>query len=208
MSEQSYPLIISFDVETTGLYHDRCHIIELGSVKVDHTGTKIDTFSRFANPGYSIPKNITDLTGITNEMVKDADPSSKVIKDWFSWLEPGAILLAHNASFDSKFVTKPMVDENIDFENYCVVDTLDWARCVFHNLPKHKLGVLLEHINYNCENLHRAHDDALGAMHLAAYMIRNKKPTNKDEFYKLLLDRAKRIKDYLPKPKVEPSFNF
>lgn len=208
MNEQSHPTIVAFDVETTGLYHNRCHIIELGSIKVSHTGSILDQFSRFANPGYSLPHNITQLTGITNEMVKDAEPSSKVIKDWFLWLDAESILIAHNASFDVGFVTKPMLDEKIDFENYWVVDTLDWARCVFHYLPKHRLGVLLEHIQYNCENLHRAADDARGTLHLAAHMIRSRKPSNKDEFYKLLLDRAKRIKDYLPKPKVEPSFNF
>ena len=184
MEIESRPNIISFDVETTGFKAEWENIIELGSVKSNCNGKIIDTFSRFANPGKKIPNKITDITGITDDMVKDAESSNKVILDWFSWVEPGSILLAHNSSFDVSFVIKPLLRLEIDWPKYIVVDTLAWARKTFPNLKKHKLGVLLEHIGYVPKGqLHRAVEDATGTLHLAARMMRECKITTIDDMF-------------------------
>ena len=206
--EKNYPNIIAFDVETTGLYYNQHKITEIGSIKCTYNGKIIDSFSKFGNPGKPLEPKITELTGITDEMLRDAPPSDDVIKEWMAWVEPGSILLAHNASFDIGFVSYPFIKEELDFEDFFVIDTLEWSRKCFRNLSKHKLGVLLEHINYPIENLHRAEDDARGALFLASRMAKQMyQPTNPDDLFRAFKNHGKPLKQYLPK-KFQPSTNF
>ncbi len=169
---KKYPYIVGFDVETEGLDNTKHAIIELGAIKIDVWGKVIDTFSMFGNPGRNLSDKIIEITGITDEMLKDAKPSSEIVVDWINWLGSNCILVAHNAPFDVGFVTYSLQKQNIDFEDYFVVDTLEWSRQCFKNLQRHKLGILLEYIGHPSENLHRAFDDAKGAVTLAASMMR------------------------------------
>lgn len=205
-----YPVIIGFDVETTGLYPDREKITEIGAVKVDCRGKVVDTFSKFGHPGKSIDAKITQITGITNEMVKDSPPSDEVIMDWWNWIgEDECILVAHNASFDVSFLTAPITRMNMEVRELPVVCTLNWAKMCFKNTANHKLQTLLEHIDYHPENAHRAYDDAKSALHLAAYMMKTMhKPSKPEEMYECFKSHSKSIKQYLPKKVELAQFNF
>lgn len=205
-----YPYIVSFDTETEGLKPDYHKIIEMGAIKSTYDGKVVDTFSKFGDPGRSITPEITRITGITNEMLVGADPSDSVIEEWFKWLGPNCILIAHNASFDIGFVTHPMIQRNISFENYLVVDTLQWARKCFYNLKKHKLGILLEHIGKPAKIQHRAEEDARGAAVLASYMMKKmESPKSPEELFDKFRKYGKYMYDYVPSLRQkETAWNF
>lgn len=76
--------MIVFDIETTGLSVQNCKITEIGAVKVQG-GQVLDTFNTFVNPGVPIPENITELTGITDEMVADAPSVDEALRAFFAF---------------------------------------------------------------------------------------------------------------------------
>ncbi len=153
---------VVFDLETTGLSKHNDHIIEIGAVKVQN-GVVTDHFSAFVNPGVNIPPKITELTGITNAMVKDA-PSIDTVLPQFLAFAGDAVLVAHNASFDVGFVSEAVkkvgsATQSQDLPN-TVLDTVELSRALFPQLSKHKLNIVAEHLGVSLENHHRAVDDA------------------------------------------------
>ncbi|NLE06563.1 MAG: hypothetical protein GX638_17400 [Crenarchaeota archaeon] len=200
--EKKYPYIVGFDVETEGLNCKYHKIIELGSIKVDFNGRVVDTFSKFANPGRKLDKKITEITGITDDMLIGAQDPDTVINEWMEWVDSDSVLVAHNAPFDIGFVTYPFIRQGLEFNDYFVVDTLDWSRSCYSNLKKHTLGSLLEHINFNEGNLHRALDDAKGAVKLAAVMMKKcHNPSKPEEIYSNFRLYGKNLKQYLSRKK-------
>ena len=101
--DQTYNIL---DFETTGFSSDYDRVIEIGVVKVKNNKI-IKSFQEFVNPGLSISSAITSLTGITNNMVKNADKSSKVMHKLKSFVGD-ELIVAHNASFDSRFYQAEM----------------------------------------------------------------------------------------------------
>ena len=99
------------DFETTGFSTDFDRIIEVGVVKVQNN-LIVDSFQDFVNPGMRIAQVITNLTGITNAMVKDADKSTTVMPRLKAFVGD-EIIVAHNASFDSRFFMAEMNRVNI-----------------------------------------------------------------------------------------------
>ncbi|MBR5817071.1 MAG: PHP domain-containing protein, partial [Clostridia bacterium] len=148
---------IIFDIETTGLSALTCNITEIGAVK--YRGGKIsDKFSTFVNPGQPIPENITEITGITDDMVKDA-PDVKTAVTQFLEFCGDSILVAHNANFDTSFIKKAAEDYSIPFNNP-YLDTLALSRHINTDLKKHKLDSLQQYYGLEAFNHHRALDDA------------------------------------------------
>lgn len=145
------------DFETTGFSPDYDRIIEVGVVKVSN-GKVIDTFQEFVNPGMHISGTITNLTGITNDMVKSADRSSKVMPRLKSFVGD-ELIVAHNASFDSRFFKAEMKRSRISPKNEFLCSLL-LARRLYQNLDSHKLGVLCDHLGFINKASHRALDDA------------------------------------------------
>ncbi|MDY3928735.1 MAG: PolC-type DNA polymerase III [Clostridia bacterium] len=159
---------VVFDIETTGINEDICGITEIGAVKIEN-GRITDYFSTFVNPQMPIPKNIQELTGITDNMVKDA-PTEREITPKFLEFSKGCVLVAHNAMFDTGFIRKNAKECNLEFD-FPILDTLMLARCLYPNLNNHKLNTLTKHLNIMLENHHRAVDDAKATADIFIKMI-------------------------------------
>ncbi len=152
-----YDEFVVFDIETTGLSAINDAITEIGAIKIKD-GQVIDTFSQLVNPERKIPEFITNLTGITNEMVKDKPTIDKVMLDFNDFIK-GSVLVAHNATFDVGFIRQNFKLVNLGLYNP-VLDTLELARAVFPDLKNHKLDTLAKYLDVNLDNHHRAVDDA------------------------------------------------
>ena len=147
-----------FDIETTGLSREKDKITEIGAVKIKD-GKIIDKFSTFVNPEMPISEEITKLTGITNEMVKDAPTIKEVLPEFMKFFSNG-ILVAHNASFDTGFIRKAAEVYGYGDIDNTVVDTLELARTLLKDLKKHKLDMVCERLGVSLNGHHRAVNDA------------------------------------------------
>ena len=105
---------VVFDIETTGLSNLTCKIIEIGAVRVEK-GEVVDRFSEFVNPEVPIPFRITELTSITDEMVQDAPPIEVILPRFREFCQ-GAVLVAHNADFDTGFIKMECARQKIDWD--------------------------------------------------------------------------------------------
>ena len=159
---------VVFDIETTGLNKDTCAITEIGAVKIAN-GEIVDNFSTFVNPKMPIPENITELTGITNEMVRSAPENNIVIPKFLEFCKD-SVLVAHNANFDVGFIKKACENLGIVFD-FSYMDTLMLARCLYPELANHKLNTLSKHLNIVLENHHRAVDDAKATAEIFIKML-------------------------------------
>ncbi|WP_079709482.1 PolC-type DNA polymerase III [Paraliobacillus ryukyuensis] len=149
---------VVFDVETTGLSAVYDTIIELAAVKVKD-GDIIDRFESFANPHHPLSETTTDLTGITDDMVKDAPEVDQVLSDFHTWMGSD-ILVAHNASFDMGFLNQGLEKAGIAQSTNPVIDTLELARFLLPNLKNHRLNTLCKKFNIELTQHHRAIYDA------------------------------------------------
>ncbi|MBQ8343747.1 MAG: PolC-type DNA polymerase III, partial [Clostridia bacterium] len=146
-----------FDIETTGLSNIKDKITEIGAVIIKD-GEVVDTYNTFVNPEMPIPEKIVELTGITDEMVKDARTIKDVLPEFFRFAGD-RILVAHNASFDTGFIRRACESCGMEF-NYSYLDTVALSKYVNPELKRHKLDVLAEHYGLGDFNHHRACDDA------------------------------------------------
>ena len=148
---------VVFDLETTGFSSIKDKIIEIGAVKVEN-GVITDKFSTFVNPKVPIPFEITNLTGITDDMVMEA-PDIETILPQFLEFVGDAVLVAHNASFDVSFIEQNCRYQDI-IPDFTSVDTVAMARILLPTLSKFKLNVVANALHISLENHHRAVDDA------------------------------------------------
>jgi len=157
--------VIVLDFETTGLspdYGDRA--IEIGAVKLVD-GQVIDRFQKLMYPGKRISSFIEDYTGITNAMLKNAVPCAEVMLEFADYID-GYNLVAHNASFDSKFLNSELqrIKRNEHGELVCSMLT---ARRVYPEAPNHQLSTLVKYKDLpNDGTFHRALADAEMTAHL------------------------------------------
>lgn len=148
---------ICFDIETTGLSAARDKITEIGAVKVEN-GVITDTFSTFANPEMPIPQKITQLTGITDDMVKDASSQSEAVGAFLEFAGDN-VLVAHNAPFDTSFIAKACEDMGREY-NYTSIDTVAISRAILTDIKNCKLDTVAKFLRLGDFNHHRATDDA------------------------------------------------
>lgn len=148
---------VCVDIETTGCQSKWNRIIEIGAVKVSN-GNVVEKFSHLINPGIEIPKFITELTGITNEMVVDEADIGEVMPEFVRFTE-GYVLLGHNLRFDYGFLKQNAANLNLPFEKEGI-DTLKISRKVHQELDSRKLDYLCKYYGIKDENHHRAFNDA------------------------------------------------
>ena len=148
---------VVFDLETTGFSQEKDKIIEIGAVRVKN-GKICEKYSTFVNPERGIPERITDLTSITNDMVKEAPTIETVLPEFLEFIGD-SVLVAHNAGFDHGFI-RQKAEEQGKKTDFTVVDTVGLARVLFPELAKYKLDNIAKKLKISLENHHRAVDDA------------------------------------------------
>ena len=144
------------DLETTGFSAKTEKITEVGIMKVKD-GKVIDEFSCFVNPEKHIPERVTEVTNITDEMVKDAETIEKVFPKILEFIKD-SVLVAHNAQFDMGFLKQNAKVLGYEFD-YTYLDTLSLAKDLFPEYKKYKLGKIAENLGIKVEVAHRALDD-------------------------------------------------
>lgn len=149
---------VVFDLETFGLNSHKNEIIEIGAIKLK--GTRIvDTFSSFVNPNKIIPKRISELTHITQDMVDNAPTIEDVLPKFLEFTKD-AVMVAHNSAFDMGFIRRDAKKYmGIDYKPP-VIDTLQMARNLYPDLKGYNLDRLNKTFKLSLENHHRAIDDA------------------------------------------------
>ncbi len=148
---------VVFDLETTGFSPVNNRIIEIGAVRVEN-GKITDKFSTFVNPQVPIPMRIEDLTHINDAMVMDSETIEEILPKFLKFCE-GAVMVAHNASFDMSFITENCKRQGIDRE-FTSVDTVALARVLLPQLNRYKLDTVAKALQVPLESHHRAVDDA------------------------------------------------
>lgn len=149
---------VIFDLETTGLSQDCDRIIEIAATKYNIHG-EIDSFETFVNPEFPIAAKITELTSITDDMVKDSPTIEEILPKFLDFIGD-AILVAHNATFDVGMLKANMRRLGYEAKNFPVIDTLNALRAM-HNkdLKKFNLKEFAKFYKVKQEHHHRAIDD-------------------------------------------------
>ncbi len=162
------PKFAIIDVETTGGSARFERVTEIAIVV--HDGEKvIDTFSSLINPERSIPWNITQLTGISDDMVATAPKFYEVARKIVEMTED-AVFVAHNVSFDFSFVREEFARLGYPYTRQQLC-TVRLARKVFPGLPSYSLSNLKKHFGIEAERSHRALDDTLATVKVFEYIL-------------------------------------
>ena len=188
---------VVFDTETTGFNAGGSdQMIEIGAVKIKD-GNIIDRFDELIDPGRHIPDKITELTCITDDMVRGKDNEEEVTKRFLDWTDD-LPMVAHNAKFDISFISSAMKKYNLGEFTNTVIDTLELSRAIDTGYARHSLSALVKRYNVPWEEdaHHRADYDAEGTAIVFHKMISKLKMQNfekisdldklisKDEIYK------------------------
>lgn len=150
---------IIFDVETTGLRTGYDRLTEIGAVKyVD--GVEVSSFQTFVNPERKIPKKISDLTHITDSMVAGAPKEGEATRKFFEWIgTDDAVLVAHNATFDTDMMKATCERNNIPY-NFTHIDTLLLSQDLVENIKNFRLDTVAKELKLPNFDHHRADEDA------------------------------------------------
>ena len=143
-------------------------ITEIGVMKIKN-GEIVDTFECFVNPEKHIPEEITNITHITDEMVKDAETIKEVMPKFLDFVG-NLPILAHNADFDMGFMRYNAEALGYELKND-YIDTLQVSRQIFPEFKKHKLGILADKLGIKVDVAHRALDDVKTLVEVTKKMI-------------------------------------
>lgn len=160
--EQNEPFdgeFVFFDLETTGLVPGRDNIIEIAAAKIKNKQI-IDTFNLLVNPHRQISPKITNLTGITNQMVEQDGVEEEAAVRAFCEFCGNRILAAHNASFDMSFMAIALDKYNLP-NHITYVDTLPMSRTLIPDIGRHNLKKLASYFKIDMGHHHRALDDSV-----------------------------------------------
>ncbi len=161
---------VVFDIETTGFSTEYDEIIEIGANKIVD-GAIVSSFETFVNPHRPLSQKTTNLTSITDDDVKNAKDIKDVLLEFIEYIK-GSILVAHNAKFDVDFIYAKAKQNNVNIEEYPVIDTLNLFRAGYYKeVKKFNLEVLASHFKVKQEHHHRATDDTRVTALCFLYML-------------------------------------
>lgn len=147
-------MFVAIDVETTGFSPISNELIEISAIKYKGE-EKVDVFSTLIKPKAKIPYHITNITGISNDMVESSPTVEEVMPKLIEFIGNYPIV-AHNANFDYKFIQNY---SNNSFSKNKLIDTVAIGKMLYPNLPNHKLGTIAKHIGITEDGFHRAEFD-------------------------------------------------
>ena len=152
--------VVVVDVETTGWSADSAGITEIGAVRLTGGRPAVE-FSALVNPQMPIPAEITNLTGITDDMVRDQPAIGQVLPRFLEFAK-GSMIAAHNAPFDLGFLTAACAANDLAWPPCAVIDTAILARLILPpgEVADHKLTTLAAHFGTGTGPFHRALADA------------------------------------------------
>lgn len=161
---------VVFDLETTGAKTPPCRITEIGAYRVKN-GKIVGEFQTLLNPETAIPPFISQLTGITDRMVKGAPKFREVARDFLDFIGD-AVLVAHNAPFDLRFLNHEI---GRMYEDYSVANqhlcTVQLSRKLLPHIENHRLKTVAAHYSISLVNHHRASDDARATAHIFVNLL-------------------------------------
>ena len=164
------------DIETTCLSKSRHQITEIAAARV-RNGKITDRFQTLVNPQVRIPSFITKLTGIDNEMVKDAPVIKQALPEFMKFIRDD-VFVAHNATFDYGFLNQNMLTHyNQELMNKTLC-TRKLANRIYYDLPSKRLDALCSHLNINNEQAHRAMSDVEATVEVFKHMLNNLEERN------------------------------
>ena len=188
LSSRTY---IVFDLETTGLKANEgdC-IIEIGAVKLCN-GEIIDRFDELVDPGVKLDEKIIEITGITNEMLKDKPKEKETIIKFIEWCGD-APLVAHNARFDLSFIEMAYLKYDLGKLKNTVIDTLGLSRYLESHERYHNLATLVKRYNieWDEDKHHRADYDSEGTALIFFKMLKKLELNGINDFKNLTNYRA------------------
>ncbi len=163
--------VIVFDFETTGFSPINDRITEIGAVRFKD-GVPADEFGTFVNPEMTIPAQVVEITGITDEMVKDAPLEKEALEKFLEFCGDAKVLVAHNAAFDMSFLRAIAKRHNISVK-FGEIDTLAISRGLYNTIGKHNLGAIAKYLKLPSFNAHRAVDDARALAQIFEIMLKD-----------------------------------
>jgi len=177
-----------FDLETTGFKAGVDRITEIAVAKV-RNGEIIEEFTTFVNPERPIPKQVQEITHITDDMVENSPKIDEVLPKFLEFTK-GTVLVAHNSSFDLGFITHFAKEQNLKVENMAI-DTLTISRELYEHYENHKLGTIAENMGISLEGAHRAINDVRATTQIFNQMIKdiNKKGLNVKGYAYSVIDK-------------------
>ncbi|MDO5048051.1 MAG: PolC-type DNA polymerase III [Anaerococcus sp.] len=186
---------VVFDLETTGLSKYKDRITEIGAVKIEN-GKITEVYNELVNPQMLIPEKVVDLTGISNDMVKDKPKIDELLPGFLDFCKD-YILVGQNADFDIGFVRENARRLGLDF-NPLYLDTLPMARALFKDMKKFSLDKIARKLEIPAFNHHRASDDAkaTGQIFIKMFKILMKEDG-------INLSNINKVKSYWPKSRHE-----
>ncbi len=161
---------VVFDLETTGAKAPPCRITEIGAYLV-RRGKIIDEYQTLVNPETPIPLFISELTGITDSMVRNAPKFHEVAAEFLDFIGD-SVLVAHNAHFDMRFLNHEIGRIHTDYRmrnpSLC---TVRLSRRLLPNVENHRLNTLARYYSVALVNHHRASDDAHATAHIFVNLL-------------------------------------
>ena len=161
---------VVFDIETTGLRNNYDDIIEIGAVKIKNNIT-IDEFSSFVKPNKEINSVIENITNIHNSDVERAPAVKEVLEKFIKFVD-GAILVAHNATFDRDFIIHKIKKLKMAVPSFPCIDTMQLARILYGGkLKQFSLEKVARHLKVTIETQHRALSDSITTSNFFKVML-------------------------------------
>ena len=179
MLDQTY---VVFDFETTGFNAGGVDsIIEIGAVKLKD-GMIIEKYDELINPGRPLPKKITEVTHITDQMLEGKDNEENAVKRFIEWFGD-CPMVAHNAKFDVSFLEMAYKKYNLGTFQNPVIDTLELSRTLDNTYARHSLSALVKRYEVPWDETahHRGDYDAEGTALVFHKMLKKLSNRNIDK---------------------------